>query len=101
MSLKQVHSIHLGRVDGAARIGEILPRIHELSQQAHRLGLELSEQAGSKRQSLVAARPPCPKIVAERFVAKPMLQTDIGPIGEIEGGAKTPGTFGSQGREPG
>lgn len=101
MGLKQIHSIHLRRVDGAARIGEILPRIQDFSQQPDRLGSDLSKQAGSKRQCLVAAGTPCPKIVTERFVAKPMFQANIGPLGEIEGRAKTPRTLGSHHREPG
>ena len=97
LSLKQIHCIDLRCVDSAARIGEVLPRIHDLSQQPHGLGFDLSEQAGSERQRLVAARTPGPKIVAERFVPKPLFQGNVRPLRKIECRAKTPGTLRREG----
>jgi hypothetical protein len=93
MSLKQIHGIDLHRVDSAARIGEVLPRIQNFTQQPHRFGFDLSEQAGSERQRLVAARTPGAKIVTERFVPKPLFQANVRPLRKIEGRAKTPGTL--------
>jgi hypothetical protein len=93
MSLKQIHSIDLCCVDSAARIGEVLTRIQDFTQQPHRFGFDLSEQAGSECQRLVAARTPGSKIVAERFVPKPLFQANIRPLRKIEGRAKTPGTL--------
>ena len=93
MSLKQIHGIDLHRVDSAARIGEVLPRIQNFTQQPHRFGFDLSEQAGSERQRLVAARTPGAKIVAERFVPKPLFQANVRPLRKIEGRSKTPGTL--------
>lgn len=99
MGLEDLQSVHLGVVDGAAGVGQVLPGVHDLRQEAHGLGLDLTQEARAQGQGLVAARLAGPELVAQGLVANAVFQAQFGPLGKIEGRTQTPGTLGLGGPE--